>query len=218
MRQTAIGFTSDKLSLEGVLTVPQGVPGPPPALLVCHPHPILGGNMDNPLVTAICGVAESHGMASLRFNFRGVGESQGQFSNGEREQYDLKAALNVLRRWPDIDPKRLALVGYSFGASVVLDGLRHCKAARSLVLIAPPISSVQGSRILKDQRPKLFLVGQRDRIVPSVELQRVLDEVRQPMEFSEVAGTDHGLSGHEDEVAERVVAFVSDNQAQSKKS
>ena len=174
--------------------------------------------MDNPVVTAICSAAESQGMASLKFNFRGVGESQGQFSNGEREQYDLKAALNVLRRWPDIDPKRLALVGYSFGASVVLDGLRHCKAARSLVLIAPPISSVQGSRILKDQRPKLFLVGQRDRIVQSVELQRVLDEVRQPLEFSEIAGTDHGLSGHEDEVAERVVAFVGDNQAESKAS
>ena len=208
MRQTAIQFTSDKLSLEGVLTLPQGVPGAHPVLLVCHAHPALGGNMDNQVIAAICRAAEGQGIASLRFNFRGVGDSEGQFSNGEGEQRDLESALNVLRRWPEIDPKRLALVGYSFGASVLLDGLGHCKSARSLAFIAPPISSVRGSRIRKDSRPKLFLVGQRDRIVPSVQLQRALDEVRQPMHFSELHGADHGLIGHEEAVADCVVDFL----------
>ena len=208
MRQTAIEFNSGKLSLEGVLTVPQGLSGPFPALLACHPHPVLGGNMDNPVIMAICKTADSQGIATLRFNFRGVGGSEGEFSNGVGEQEDLKAALNVLRRWPGIDRKRLALVGYSFGGSVVLGGLRQYKDARSLVLIAPPISSVQSSRIRSDGRPKLFLSGGRDRIVPSAQLQRALDDVRSPVRFSEVGVADHSLLGQEQVVAERVVAFV----------
>ena len=208
MRQTAIGFKSEKQSLEGVLTIPQGVSGPFPALLVCHPHPLLSGDMDNPVVMAICHAADDQGLATLRFNFRGVGDSEGEFSNGSGEQKDLDAALNVLKRWPGMNRKQIALVGYSFGASVVLGGLRSYKAARSLVLIAPPISSVRNSRIASDKRPKLFLAGQQDRIALPVELQRVLDDVRQPVQFSEIPAAGHSLSGHEGKVAKNVIAFV----------
>ena len=211
MRQAAIGFASEKLSLEGVLTTPAMVPPPYPGLLVCHPHPMLGGNMHNPVITAICRTADDEGMATLKFNFRGVGESEGEFSNGRGEQKDLKAALRVLGRWPGVDSDRLALVGYSFGGSVVLAGLRHYKAARSLVLVAPPISSVQTARIRKDKRPKLFLAGQRDRIVPSIELQRALDDVAPPVQFVEVDDSDHSLTGREQAVAERIVSFVMDS-------
>ncbi len=211
MRQTAIGFKSEKQSIEGVLTTPQGVSGPFPALLVCHSHPLLSGDMDNPVVMAICHAADEQGMATLRFNFRGVGDSEGQFSNGPGEQKDLDAALIVLKRWPGMDRKSIALVGYSFGASVVLGGLRSYKAARSLILIAPPISSVRNSRIASDKRPKLFLVGQQDRISPPVELQRALDDVRQPLQFSEIPTADHSLVSHEREVAEKIVAFVMGN-------
>jgi alpha/beta superfamily hydrolase len=210
MRPTAIGFASKKLTLEGVLTIPQGVSGPFPGLLVCHPHPVLGGNMDHPVVTAICRVADEQGIATLRFNFRGVGDSEGLFSNGSGEKEDAKAALNVLKRWPGLDSKRLAVVGYSFGASVLLDGLTQYKSARSLVLIAPPISAVEKSRIHKDKRPKLFLVGQNDRISPSVELQRVLDEVRAPVQFAEIPNADHSMRSHEQMLAERVGTFVTD--------
>ena len=159
MHKTAISFTSQGHSLDGVLSLPEELPKPYPALLVCHPHPALGGNMDNGVVTAICRAAEGRGLATLRFNFRGVGKSGGAFSNGPEEQRDLAAALDVLRRWPAIDRKRVALAGYSFGASVILSGLRHCKAARCFVLISPPISSVRKSPIVNDRRPKLFLVG-----------------------------------------------------------
>jgi alpha/beta superfamily hydrolase len=208
MRQAAIGFYSNKLSLEGILTVPQESQGPYAALVVCHPHPVLGGNMENPVVTAICRAADQEGIATLRFNFRGVGESEGEFSNGEGEQQDVRSALNILKQWPEIHPKMLALAGYSFGASVVLTGLRHYKAARSLVFIAPPISSLQTSRILKDKRPKLFLVGDEDRIVPPVELQRAIDQVHPPVQYAEIAQADHSLHRMENAVADRVVTFL----------
>ncbi|MDA0770569.1 MAG: hypothetical protein BZY79_03050 [SAR202 cluster bacterium Casp-Chloro-G4] len=208
MRQTAVGFESKKAALEGILSTPEDFAQPYPMLVVCHPHPTLRGNMDSPIVTAICTNADRLGIATLRFNFRGVEGSEGQFTNGETEQEDVKAALNLARNWPGIDKKRIALVGYSFGAGVILRGLRNYKHAASLILIAPPISAVQASPIRGDKRPKLFIVGQNDRIVDSAELQRELDEVREPVQFREIPETDHSLRGHEQEIADRTVQFM----------
>ena len=208
MRQTAIGFKSKRLTLEGVLTLPQELPQPYPALVMCHPHPMLGGNMDNPVVTSVCRAATEAGLASLRFNFRGVEGSEGDFRNGDAAHEDIKAALNMIRRWPGVDGKRIALGGYSFGAGVILRGLRHFKTARSLALVAPPLSSIAESRIIRDKRPKLFVVGQNDRLVSSVELQRALDRVREPLQFREIAEADHGLVGYERQVGEQVAEFV----------
>ena len=186
MRQSAISFESKGASLDGVLTTPQELPPPYPAVIVCHAHPTLGGNMDSPLVTAICRAADASGFATLRFNFRGVGSSQGEFTNGDREHEDVKAALNVMKRWPDVDGKRLALVAHSFGAGVALKGLKQTRAAESLVLISPPISSLQGSGAKKDKRPKLFIVGRNDKVSPTAELQRILDEMADPVNFAEI--------------------------------
>ena len=210
MRQTAIGFRSQGLSLEGVLTSPQGIEGELPTLVVCHPHPVLGGDMENAVVTAICRAADSRGLATLRFNFRGVGDSEGEFSNGKGEQRDLEAALKVARRWPGLDGKRVAIAGYSFGASVVLGGLRRCGAARCLAFVAPPIAAVKDSRITSDKRPKLFATGQNDRISPPVGLQSALDDVRQPVRFAEISGAAHNMLGSEAEVGELVAAFVAE--------
>ena len=208
IRQTALAFRCKRLTLEGVLTLPDELPQPFPGVVMCHPHPMLGGNMDNPVVTSLCRAAGEAGVASFRFNFRGVEGSEGEFKGGDAEHEDVKAALNMLRRWPGVDSKRIALAGYSFGAGVILRGLRHFRAARSLVLIAPPISAVRDSRIVKDKRHKLFVVGREDRLVSSVDLQRALDGVREPIRFREISGGDHSLSGREWEMADEVVRFV----------
>jgi alpha/beta superfamily hydrolase len=208
MKEAAIGFDSKKAVLEGILTTPDEFEGPYPVLVVCHSHPTLRGNMNNPIVTAICSSAVRLGIATLRFNFRGVEGSEGEFTNGEIEQDDVKAALDLVRQWPGLDKKRIALVGYSFGAAVILNGLSKYKHAASLALIAPPISAVQQSRIRKDKRPKLFMVGQNDRIVNSAELQRTLDDISEPLQFREIPETDHSLSGHEQEIADRTVQFT----------
>ena len=208
IRQTAIAFRSKRLTLEGVLSLPEGLPQPYSAIVMCHPHPMLGGNMDNPIVTSVCRAAREGGMASFRFNFRGVEGSEGEFDNGDAVHEDIKSALNMVRRWPGVDAKRIALGGYSFGAGAILRDLRHFKRAHCLALIAPPLSSIGDSRIVKDKRPKLFVVGQNDRLVSSVELQRTLDGVREPLQFREIVGGNHSLSGREWETADEVVRFV----------
>lgn len=210
MRQSAIGFRSGRLTLEGVISIPEELPQPYPALVMCHSHPMLGGNMDNPVVTAICRSMSGLGFATLRFNYRGVEGSEGEFTNGKREGDDVKAALNLMRHWHGIDNKRITLAGYSFGAVLILRNLRHYKAAKSLALIAPPVSSVSDSTIKEDKRSKIFVVGQNDRVAPSVDLQRTLDEVRQPVQFREIPGADHSLRGYEAQAAEYVAVFVAE--------
>ena len=208
MRHTAIAFRSKRLTLDGVLALPEGLPQPYPALVMCHPHPMLGGNMDNQIVTSVCRAATEAGFASFRFNFRGVEGSEGEFTNGIAEHNDIKSALNMIRRWPGVDGKRIALAGYSFGAGVILRGLRHFKTAKCLALVAPPLSTIAESRIMKDKRPKLFVVGQNDRLVSSVELQHLLDSVREPLQFREIPGGAHSLGGREWEVADEIAGFA----------
>ena len=208
MPATAIGFKSKGLSLEGIINLPAELPKPYPALLVCHPHPLLGGTMHNEVVAAVCREVESRGVATLKFNFRGAGDSEGEFADGEGEQVDLASAIDVLRHWPGIDRRRIAVAGHSFGASVILKGLRRCKPARSFTLIAPPVSSVRQSAIRGDKRPKLFIAGELDRLVPTLDMQRALDDVAPPVLFQQIPGANHQFGSHESVVAHAAADFI----------
>ena len=209
MRQSAIGFYCKKLELEGIIGTPQD-PGAEgiPAVIACHSHPMLGGNMNDPVVAAVCQSVVLEGMAALRFNFRGVGESQGDFTNGKEEHNDIKSALNVMRHWPSVHGGRLALVGYSTGATIILDGLRHLKRASALVLIAPTLGALKNRRFNRDKRPRLVIAGSEDRVAPSLEIQRILDECRGPVQFHEVVGADHSMRGFHAEAAEETADFL----------
>ena len=209
MRQSAVGiYSTNKMMLDGVISTPTGALTKAAAIVVCHPHPMLGGSMDHPIVTAICYQADQMGIASLRFNFRGVESSEGEFSNGENEPEDLQAALRFIQSFPGVARDRVAVVGYSFGAAIVLKSMAQCKTARSFAFIAPPLASVRASIVGTDRRPRLFIVGERDRVSLSVELQREMDAMRPPVQFTEIADADHTLGEHELAVAERVVKFL----------
>ena len=208
MRQTAVSFKSKGLTLEGVLTVPQGRTGPFPAVVLCHPHPLFGGTMDNNIIAAVTGTLDGVGIATLRFNFRGVPPSEGKFDDGKGEQQDIRAALDILKRWPDIDGKRLALVGYSFGAQVILRGLGKYGAARVLALISPPLPAFDDSPIAKSSTAKLFLIGSGDRLIGPEQLRKRVAALPPPTEFREIPEADHMWRGHEHEAAEHVAEFL----------
>jgi hypothetical protein len=211
LRQSAISFQSKRLNLEGIISFPDDLKGNVPAVAVCHSHPMLGGAFSDPVVVEICRAANDLGMATLRFNFRGVGESQGEFTNGSEEHHDAKTALDVLRKWPGVDRKQVALAGYSLGAAVVLESLKEFKHARALAFVAPTVKSVQNDRFKRDKRPRLVVAGGNDRVAPSLEIQRALDEARQPLRFAEVANADHSMRGHETEIARIVADFISES-------
>ena len=208
MRQTAVAFKSKGLTLEGVIAFPQGLTGPFPGVVVCHPHPLFGGNMDNGLVQEVCSALVREGFGTFRFNFRGVGNSEGSFTKGEKEPEDVNAALSLMRNWPDIDKRRFGLVGYSFGASMVLNGISMYKAAKALALISPPLTSLDHPKIGSDKRPKLFIVGDRDRLIPHSDLKAKVDSLPTPADLSIVPGADHSWRNHEAEAAYRTARFL----------
>ena len=211
VRQSAIDFKSKRLRLEGVISTPTDGASSLPAVAVCHPHPMLGGDMNSPIVTSICRAASNEGFATLRFNFRGVGDSEGEFSNGKDESEDVKAALNVLTRWPGMDRKRVGVVGYSAGASIMLDGMKRIKRAAAIALIAPTIAALRNPRFSKDKRPRLVVAGSEDRVAPSLQIQAILDECRGPVHFREIRGADHSMRGYEAEIGQIVTEFLVQN-------
>jgi alpha/beta superfamily hydrolase len=85
MKKTRVSFPSGELFLEGILAIPEGA-GPFPAVIICHPHPLYGGSMDNNVVYSLSETLTQASFVSFKFNFRGVGGSQGEFGQGIGEQ------------------------------------------------------------------------------------------------------------------------------------
>ncbi|MGI9599277.1 MAG: alpha/beta hydrolase [Acidimicrobiales bacterium] len=149
--------TADGIGLRAELRAPAE---PVATAVICHPHPLYGGDMYNNVVTGLFDHLALAGVACLRFNFRGSGGSEGQHGDGRDEQVDVVAAIDELAtRWPD---KPLILAGYSFGADVSL-AIDDARIAGWLA-IAPPLRVVEVEQMVagRDPRPKRLATGTDD--------------------------------------------------------
>src|SRR5579875_1176116 len=115
LEEQRLTIAANGADLEAIFSTVAG-PAPRGVLVVCHPHPLYGGSMDNNVVDALCDAALQEGLAALRFNFRGVGRSTGSYDNGEGEQEDVLAAVQAAG--DRLSGAAIGLAGYSFGASV----------------------------------------------------------------------------------------------------
>jgi len=208
MRQQSIAFKGRKLTLEGIVTLPTDRLSPFSGIVLCHAHPLFGGKMDSSVMEALSRALDGEGIATLRFNFRGVGGSGGSFDRGIGEQEDLKSAIDTLKRWPRVNGRRIGVAGVSFGAVVALDALTNVKGVGALAAVAPTISAVRRSRLDKFKGEKLLMVGEKDLLVPPEDLSRVVTELSSPMEYIVVPGADHTWAGYEDRVAAQVTGFM----------
>ncbi len=206
MSSTKVIFPCGDITLEGELHIPQGK-GPFPGVVVCHPHPLYGGDMFNNVVIAICRALPQHSIAALRFNFRGVGESGGDFGGGITEQEDVRAALAFILSTPDIDSKRIGLAGYSFGARVALPVALQDEQVKLLTLVSPPLADSGWEQLKKYPKPKLLIVGDADSFIPLEYFQQHTKEIPDPRQYQVVAGADHFWWGYEDEIARQVTGF-----------
>lgn len=206
MKELAVSFTCGNLKLEGVLVLPAGQ-GPFPGVVVCHPHPLYGGSMDNNVTLALCQSLAGGSLAALRFNFRGVGRSQGDFAQGIGEQEDVSAALAWLGGQPGVDRGRLGLAGYSFGASVAIPVAGQHEMVKALALISPPLTEGSPDALRRNSKPKLIMAGGRDSFIPVQDIQRLVEELPEPKEFHAFPGADHFWWGYESELADRAVNF-----------
>lgn len=203
MSEEKVWLSSGGLRLEGRVSVPAGV-GPFPAVAVCHPHPLYGGDMHNNVVTAICQGLSRRSIATLRFNFRGVGGSQGRYGGGKDEEDDARAALDFMAANPRIDPRRTGLAGYSFGAGVAFRTARESDAAAALVLVSPVLQHDEWLSLASFPRPRLVVWGDRDEFA-SAAAGRMAPQL-QGCHLA-VAGADHFWSGYEPQLEQSVTGF-----------
>ena len=179
---------------------------PRAAAVVCHPHPQYGGDMDNNVVLAVVDALLRSDVAALRFNFGGVGASEGRSSGqGVEEQCDVGAAEAALAAHVPADVPR-AIVGYSFGAWVGTRAAVGLPRVARVVAVAPPLAFfefdfVGGLRARLD-----VVVGDRDQYCPRDALDRLT--AAHPVQTAILVDADHFLVGFEQAVGDAVAQFV----------
>jgi alpha/beta superfamily hydrolase len=156
--------------------------------VVCHPHPLDGGTLKNKVVHQLARTFVELGAVSIRFNFRGVGASEGQFGHGEGELEDLAVVVGWAReRWPG---RPLWLAGFSFGAAMVLRGAERL-APDWLVTAAPAINYLPARSPLPAGVPWLLIQGADDEVVPAAQVLDWVDALPQRPRLTLLEGTGH---------------------------
>ncbi len=201
-----ISFRSDALTLEGVMHLPKGA-GPFPGVAVCHPHPRFGGDMANGLVVTICRMLCDAGIGALRFNFRGVGRSEGEFDRGVGEKTDALNAIGFLSVHDDIDASRIGIAGYSFGASVALEAAADNEQVQAIASIACPLWPFTNAGAREMLQPKLLVLGEFDHDFPKDQFKFLAQRFSNPRQVELIAGADHFFGGHATIVGELVTTF-----------
>lgn len=163
--------------------------------------------MSNNVVFAICQVLAQRSIAAFRFNFRGAGKSEGDFGEGISEQEDVKAALAFISTAPDIDPKRIGLAGYSFGAGVALPVALQDERVNLLALVSPALSDSGWEQIKGYTKPKLLVCGNHDFVIPLSQFEQYIKDIPEPKHCQVISGADHFWQGYEEEVAQKVAQF-----------
>ena len=198
----AITFASGVLTLEGALNVPERTPAP--GIVVCHPHPMYGGDMHNNVVDAVCQTAAADGIVALRFNFRGAGGSEGSYDNGVGEQDDVGAALAYLRELPEVDGARVALAGYSFGAAIALQAVDE----RLNAFIAVSLPTTMPLKDVRVACPALFISGDEDQYSDAGELTRLVRGLGSKAELKLLPGLGHFWFGVERDLQAIISPFL----------
>jgi hypothetical protein len=161
------------------------------AIIIMHPHSLMGGDMNNPVVLQTQQVFAAKDMSTLRFNFRGVGKSSGCFDDGIGEQDDVIAVMNFLKSH-GID--QIDMIGYSFGAWVMAHVAQKVSYNHG-IMIAPPVAFMDFSGINSIPGLKNVISGTHDEFAPPNLIQARLKDWHDDVQFHIIDGADHFFSG-----------------------
>jgi uncharacterized protein len=190
------------VALDARIALPRGARA---GVVLCHPHPLYGGDMDSGVVTSAAKACAGRNLATLRFNFRGVGASTGQHDDGRGEQDDVRSALAVLlQRLPP--GAAVALAGYSFGAAVAAAVAERTLLA-GLLLVAPPLRVTSLRPPAAVTGPILIVLGAEDQYCPEA----ALEPIRATLPGATItilAGADHFFLGSLQALAEAVSGWA----------
>jgi alpha/beta superfamily hydrolase len=206
MKETTVSFAPGKLLLEGIVAIPEGLV-PFPGVIVCHPHPLYGGSMDNNVVYSLCQTLTQASSVSFKFNFRGVGRSQGEFGHGIAEQADVEAAISFVSKLKEVDSQRIGLVGYSAGAGFALPVASRDARVKALAAISPPLSMFDFDFLRSCPKPKLLISGSRDNSTAADQFLEFCHNLPEPKQCEVIEGVDHFWWEYESRLAAKVVSF-----------
>ncbi len=201
-----ISFASGGLRLEGVLHLP-GDSGKFSGVAICHPHPRYGGDMHSSVVVGIARSLCEAGLAALRFNYRGVGGSEGDYDGGDGESRDAEEAVGFLSLQEGVDGSRIGIAGYSFGAWMALEAASSNNLAQAVASVACPIRPFTEIGVREILQPKLLILGEHDHDFPVEQFRFLSKRFIEPKEVEVVQGADHFFGGHIPEVGKLAAEF-----------
>ena len=173
--------------------------------IICHPHPLHGGTMNNKVVTTLAKSLGQLGLKTVRFNFRGVGKSKGQYSYGIGEIEDLKAVFQWVQQSCQRDD--IWLAGFSFGAYISAK-VAYDQTVTQLISIAPPVFYEGFSSLQHMTFPWLIVQGDQDEVVPFDQVRDFVHQISSPVKFVVVSGASHFFHGRLIELRELLVRYL----------
>ena len=196
MREEKISVPCGGIQLEGLLSVQEAlsIKG---VVILCHPHPLYGGDMDNTVVAAGIGAASQEGLSTLRFNFRGVGESGGSYGEGMGEREDVKAVIDYFFARLKDSNVPMILLGYSFGAWAGMPVAVEDPRIKGMVAISPPLELYDFGFLKGCKKKKLLVAGNQDDYCPAARLQEFYEHLDEPKALAIIEGADHFYSFHD---------------------
>jgi uncharacterized protein len=203
--EKSVAFSSGSYEIEGRLA--EGDPAR--GVVITHPHPLYGGNMHNNVVAAVNRSYQKIGFTALRFNFRGVGGSRGNYDDGMGEQEDVGAAVAYLA---DSGIRQIDLAGYSFGAWVNALAVNGGLKIDNMIMVSPPVAFIDFKSILNLNSLKLIVTGSRDDIAPADRVEKTYPNWNPTAKFEVISGADHFYGGYIDQLEAVLTHFLSSRQ------
>jgi alpha/beta superfamily hydrolase len=173
--------------------------------VVCHPHPLYGGTLDNKVVYTLARAFVELGVPAIRFNFRGVGASSGSFDEGRGETADVLDVITYGRdRWPGASPW---LAGFSFGGAVAVRAAAQAHPER-LVVVAPGITRIAMEGVASPAGPWLIVQGDADEVIEPAAVLEWASRQSVPPTVRQLAGAGHFFHGRLHELRQVVLDFL----------
>lgn len=196
------------LRLEGVLALPPAAAEGArcPAAVLCHPMPV-ASSMRDPLLIQLESDLLAAGFITLRFNFRGVGASEGESTDGRLEPLDIAGAVTFLLEQPEVNPDKLCLVGHAFGASMALAYARYDSRVCTVVAVSPPLFR-SADELASYDRPVLIVTAEYDEVCPQFKLAPLLAAMPRVQGLRVVPRARHLLRGFEPAASSAIVQYL----------
>lgn len=180
-----------------------------PAALILHPHPLYGGTMNNKVVYRMFDACVRCGISALRFNFRGVGQSQGTFEHGVGELLDAATALDWLQNAAP-EASGYWIMGFSFGAWVGMQLLMRRPEASGFVIIAPPANSYDFSFVSPCPAPGLIIQGAKDEVVSELAVYELWENLslQKDVDYQLIDEANHMFNGKLDKLSNVLIKYL----------